>query len=194
MANMSSVPSWRAAIQSLMQEYPSITSKFMTLATVNAANQPRARYVVFRQWHDRNSIVVVSDTRHNKVEHIRHNPAFEVCWYFNDARKQYRISGEAELITKEAKPEQLELRQHVWSDLSDNTRLQYSWPNPEEQFDKDAFEAAVPLPKENNAPDTFAVLLLVPKAVDMLQLGSEMRREQHVLAEDGAWQTTSVNP
>jgi hypothetical protein len=64
---MATVPAWRGSIQRLLQEYPAITSKFLTLATVDEHNKPRARYVVFRQWHDDNSLIVVSDNRHSKV-------------------------------------------------------------------------------------------------------------------------------
>eukprot|EP00045_Choanoeca_perplexa_P002872 m.27105 g.27105 ORF g.27105 m.27105 type:complete len:192 (-) comp11752_c0_seq1:785-1360(-) len=191
---MAALPAWRMNIQKLLQEYPAITSKFLTLATVDEHTKPRSRYVVFRQWHDNNSLVVVSDNRHNKVRHLAHNANFEVCWYFNDARLQYRISGQAKLLTSASPEADLELRQSVWASLSDSTRVQYTWPKPEADLDRDALASAIPASQDQAAPETFTVVLLVPDAVDVLQLGGEIQREQHTLEGDGSWSVKLVNP
>ena len=209
---MAVVPAWRTSIQKLLQEYPVITSKFLTLATVDEHSKPRARYVVFRQWHDDNSLIVVSDNRHSKVcheiftvipsphpsrlqvRHLTHNANFEVCWYFNDARLQYRLAGQARVLTSTASASELELRQSVWAALSDSTRVQYAWPEPEAELDRRALDAATPAPTDQSAPETFAVVVLVPDEVDVLQLGREMQREQHQRQEDGSWTVKVVNP
>jgi hypothetical protein len=72
--------------------------------------------------------------------------------------------------------------------------VQYAWPEPEADLDRRALDAATPEAADETAPETFAVVVLVPDAVDVLQLGGEMKREQHQRQGDGSWTVKVVNP
>ena len=43
---------------------------------------------------DTGGVVFCSDTRTEKMEQVQANPAAEACWYFEDSREQFRLSGE----------------------------------------------------------------------------------------------------
>ncbi|EDQ90239.1 uncharacterized protein MONBRDRAFT_7329 [Monosiga brevicollis MX1] len=188
---------WRQGIEQLLREYSSVTARFMVLATADAAGLPHARTVVFRDWVDTNAFAIVSDVRHDKITQLTNNARFEACWYFGEARRQYRLGGTARILDGQgnATPEDQACRTRIWQGLSEATRAQYAWPTPREPLEPAALEAATAPPAEQAAPSTFCVVVCDVDHVDELQLDASPvpNRYEHRRI-DGDWTRTALNP
>lgn len=108
---------------------------------------------------------------------------------------QFRIAGTACVVAAGTRDESLaDFRQQIWSKLSDATRVQYSWPQAGEDLDQHRVEIASPVPREDSAPDTFAILLLIPEHVDVLVLGDPPKRTIHTYSDQHGWTSKEINP
>lgn len=67
-------------------------SKYFQLATVSAQGMPSVRTVVYRGMSADN-IIMVTDNRSEKMQHLRAQPHAEIAWYFPLTREQFRIFG-----------------------------------------------------------------------------------------------------
>ena len=77
------LPMWRQELKSSRKkEGKSPTSRWVQLATVNDKNEPRLRTVVFRGWRTDNSILLFTDRRSEKVEHLKLNRNAEILFSF----------------------------------------------------------------------------------------------------------------
>ena len=82
-------------------------SKYFQLATVSAQGMPSVRTVVYRGMSADN-IIMVTDQRSEKMQHLRAQPHAEIAWYFPLTREQFRIFGRVVTIdcsTEEADAE-----------------------------------------------------------------------------------------
>ena len=74
-------------------------NRYFQLATISKDALPANRTVVFRGFTVlSNSIKVITDSRSKKLEEIKSNPSFEICWYFSITREQFRIRGEDKIV------------------------------------------------------------------------------------------------
>lgn len=67
------------------------------------------------------------------MEHASLNPRAEACWYFTEARSQFRLSGTLAVIgalTAEADARAARLRLSSWERLSPGARERHSSPAP----------------------------------------------------------------
>ena len=77
------LPSWRQDLKSSRKkEGKSHSNRWVQLATVSNKNEPRLRTVVFRGWHKDSSMIIFTDRRSEKIEHLRSNPNGEILWLF----------------------------------------------------------------------------------------------------------------
>lgn len=88
------------------------TDKFVTfsIATLDTGKLvPHIRTVVYRGFlfddESTNSIIFTTDLRSAKYLELRSNNNFEASFYFRNSSKQFRLSGQAKLITLDHYPE-----------------------------------------------------------------------------------------
>ncbi|MBE9060492.1 Npun_F5749 family FMN-dependent PPOX-type flavoprotein [cf. Phormidesmis sp. LEGE 11477] len=170
--------------------------RFLQLATVRPGGMPANRTVVFRGFRAAsNQLMFICDRRSEKLDQIQQNPNAEACWYFTKTREQFRLRGQLTLITADTSATDLvKTRQQLWQKISDNARLQFTWPQPKAARNQDnsAFDAA--LPDSQTPLDTFCALLLTPEAVDHLSLRGEPQNRIIYHRSQASWTATTVNP
>lgn len=191
-----SVTPWRSALENALQLNDSLPeARYFQLATVTSQGKPTNRTVVFRGFGDGSDhLKVVTDARSEKITHIQQNPYGENCWYFPQSREQFRLSCNISLITAETS--QLNsLRNRLWEQLSNKTRLQFFWPSPKNKRTEPetAFNSLPRLIEQ--LPKTFVIVNLEPYQVDYLQLkGNPQNRYLYWLDDKGNWAFQEVNP
>ncbi len=84
---------WYEAATQLEIAYPNA----MTLATVSAAGQPRARTVLLKSWN-RDGFVFYTNYRSAKGEDLGANPRASLQVYWRQLDRQFRLEGEAERL------------------------------------------------------------------------------------------------
>ena len=88
------LPSWRQDLKSSRKKEGKLPSnRWIQLATVSEANEPRLRTVVFRGWHKDSSMIIFTDRRSEKIGHLKYNPNAEILWFFLKNKSQYRFKG-----------------------------------------------------------------------------------------------------
>lgn len=201
-------PRWYHLVVSCLEREQGAVSKFMQLATLTTDGNPAVRTIVFRGWHplpplnvnDSPAIMTCTDTRSQKISQLNRHPYAELCWYFQQSRQQFRITGSVKVITgQESDMELLQTRIKVWKGLSPSARLQFSYPTPGEPRDSngnnDLFNPSVPddlIPVEE-----FTLLLIQASRVDFVDLRAN-QRIQFTKSSDGdnndKWTEYDINP
>lgn len=172
-------------------------SRYFQLATVTSSGYPANRTVVFRGFlDDTNQLKIITDYRSEKVEQIKHESWGEACWYFPNTREQFRLAGKLTLVGADyPEPKLHNARQTTWQNLSDATRLQFTWPNPGKVKEKEDATGSSPLPKPEKPLPNFCLVLLKPVWVDHLELkGNPHHRWLYQLKDDEYWSTQTINP
>lgn len=192
---------WRSHLaRSLHQHRNQPESRFFHLATVDAAQRPRNRTVVFRGFLEHSDryldcLKIVTDRRSQKYDQITANPYAEVSWYFPKTRSQFRILGQLILIDRERDdPELQSFRQCAWQSLSDAARSQFAWDTPR-SLRLDPYKIAeVAIVDALQPLDWFCLILLAPMEVDRLELrGTPQNRWLYHKTPEG-WTEQAVNP
>lgn len=178
--------------------------RFIQMATVTTTGEPRNRTVVFRGFDDdQESLLFCTDSRSRKVDEFSAFQSTELCWYFLKSREQYRLSGSIHLV------QQAHKIQHVWTQLSPQSKAQFYWPSPRvrvidpksyssEVYDHiiDSIQAPEPQPTDlqsSTYPCNFLVIRVGIKSVDYLSLASSYQRFVCKLSPKG-WESTEVYP
>jgi PPOX class probable FMN-dependent enzyme len=195
--NVESVAPWRSPLARALHRNRAIANaRYIQLATVRPDGTPANRTVVFRGFlAGQDDLQFITDRRSEKIAQIRHQALGEVCWYFPKTREQFRIFGILSLITdNDYDPSFQEIRQTLWQSLSDNARLQFTWPSPGHSRAKAvAFESILPNALEP-LPD-FCTLLLKATRVDHLELkGEPQNRWLYQLDQTKGWIQKAINP
>jgi pyridoxamine 5'-phosphate oxidase len=184
---------WRSPLaRALHRNRSRPDSRYLQLATTGTDGYPANRTVVFRGFlGDR--LMVISDTRSDKIQQIAANPAAEACWYFAKTREQFRLQGELAVVTADEPAPLQDNRQRLWQQISDAARQQFTWPSPGQQLQKEAFVA--PPPDPHTPPAHFCLVLLEPKRVDHLALrGDPQDRIIYTHQAPDHWHIQTVNP
>lgn len=171
-----------------------VDSRYLQLATVTPDGKPANRTVVFRGFLTAaNALTFVTDARSDKVRHLQHFAWGEACWYFTQTREQFRLAGSLIVVDHHhPNPNLAEERIQGWSQLSDQARQQFTWPEPGASRASATAFAAIPHPTV--PPDHFCLLVLTPEWVDHLELrGDPQNRTQYFLQQD-SWCQKIVNP
>ena len=175
----------RAALKREFGAAPTV----MTLATVDRAGAPHARSVICRRIDDEGRLYIAADTRSEKSSQLRGDHRAEVVSWMPGARVQYRLTGEMKIVSF---PEDEPLRREVWREMSNEARSLFFWPTPGVAADSDdAFAQAVAA--DVAPPRTFEVLILEPRQVDRVTIGTHPHRRR-VWRADTKWSGVDVNP
>ncbi len=178
------LPMWRQELKSSRKkEGKSPTSRWVQLATVNDKNEPRLRTVVFRGWRTDNSILLFTDRRSEKVEHLKLNRNAEILWLFLKSKSQFRFKGEInELITNA----------NYWEKLSYKSKLPWFWGYPGKNINYET-ESNYELPNNSYKPKNFVVLNFEIYSVDLLKLEQPVHR-RFIWERKNKWDKVEVNP
>lgn len=180
---------WQSALKAaLKKNRREPQSRYLQLATVAADGSPRNRTVVFRGFAENSDdLLVVTDTRNEKVGELLAEPRAELCWYFAITREQFRIRAQCEVLdgTTEASQSQ---RLALWALLSDAAAEQFFWARPGEEVG-----VSGDLPITPEPPAHFVGLRFTPEAVDHLVLKKPQQRTRYQMA-GGQWVSEAVNP
>jgi pyridoxamine 5'-phosphate oxidase len=165
--------------------------RIAAMATSDPVGGAAVRHVVVRRVEPDGSLLIATDARSAKVDHLRRRPGVSISFWLNDLRRQYRLDGPVDRIAES--PERLAL----WRGLSDAARALFSWPEPGtlRTGDPDAFPAAVGADAE--PPASFLVLRVRPTCVERLDLKPHPHERLRWWAVAGATTWTgpqAVNP
>ncbi|MBE9222724.1 pyridoxamine 5'-phosphate oxidase family protein [Cyanobacterium stanieri LEGE 03274] len=192
---MTNIAPWRSPLaKALHLNRAKPHSRYFQIATINPEGFPHNRTVVFRGFYaDTNNLQIITDIRSEKYQHLQKQPQSEICWYFTKTREQFRIQGLIDIITyQENNKNMSHARQQAWEKLSDNAKIQFTWPTPGEKVIKEYHTATDSL---EQPLDTFCLLILKPQKVDHLQLkGNPQNRYRYHLDEKNNWVITAINP
>lgn len=192
-----SLAPWRSPLaRALHRNRSDATSRYPQLATVRSTGRPANRTVVFRDFlDDSNCLLFITDIRSEKIDQLAQNAEAELCWYFTKTREQFRIGGTIDVIAADApNAAHVAVRDGLWERLSEKSKQQFVWPQPGNPRVAEGYEFVEGL-DERATPDTFAVLIFNPDAVDHLELkGDPQNRYQYWQLDDRDWKTQEVNP
>ncbi len=186
---------WRTTLSHALHRNRSLAyARYFQLATINIKGEPTNRTVVFRGFlEEKNQLQIITDSRSEKINHINHNSASEICWYFPKTREQFRISGNLTIFDENSVDQSIRLR--VWQKLSDLARQQFTWPETGQPITKNQENFSLPTPSENEPISPFVLLLFIPKKVDHLELRSQPhKRTIYYLDDSQTWIIKAVNP
>ncbi|KAJ3306040.1 hypothetical protein HDV03_000577 [Kappamyces sp. JEL0829] len=202
---------FRSLIEASLSSSPAIQNRFIQLATLStdqARPCARVRTVVMRGWTETRDflalpaldsywqdamnrpsshcLVLHSDVRGGKVADIAANPQVEICWYFGDQQKQFRIQGLAKVcslavlqqlgVSEDTKLAALLL--HQWNGLSRQTRTLYAQAVDEKTKSVAATGDFASHPRTLDSItdpgiNNFSVILVLPTRVELLDLLSD---------------------
>jgi pyridoxamine 5'-phosphate oxidase len=193
------LPPWRTSVDRALHRNCSLpNARYVQLATIDRHRRPKNRTIVFRGWLEPDSqLKFVTDIRSQKAIDLSSGLSdwAEICWYFPKTREQFRLSGQLMLVTVDSDTDRYcKARQEAWQQLSDSGRIQFDWamPGADRSADPQAFNP--PQPDARQPLDNFCLLLLMPSAVDHLDLrGEPQNRYDYELVAD-RWVMRSVNP
>lgn len=112
------LPSWSSRLLIAVREnHPQ--PLFFTLATLALDGSPRNRTVVCRRIDEQYSrIFICTSMESNKWKELERESRFEICWYFNQTREQFRFKGNK---VEFFRVPQLEA-QAIWDEMSHSAR------------------------------------------------------------------------
>jgi PPOX class probable FMN-dependent enzyme len=170
--------------------------RFVQLATLRENGRPAVRTVVFRGFlGDTRRLTFATDGRSAKAAELEQSPWAEVCWYFHLTLEQFRFSGTVVLVGPDTRDRALrEARVDVWREMSDESRLTYTWPHPGRLR-----EPLTPFPMLYPDPleplPHFCLLVLEVRDVDHLELhGNPQHRWKYSRDSHGRWSGVEINP
>ena len=166
-------------------------NRYFQLATISKDALPANRTVVFRGFSVlSNSIKVITDSRSKKLEEIKSNPSFEICWYFSITREQFRVRGEAKIVDQSGSDERIK----TWSELSDSAKEQFFWPAPGKHIESFVNETKPNPVMHQEIPETFVLLDLQPISIDHLRLKGSPQTRIFSSIDSGDWRSLEVHP
>jgi PPOX class probable FMN-dependent enzyme len=188
---------WRPSLDlALHRNRQSPQSRFVQLATVRADGRPAVRTLVFRGFlGETHRLTFATDTRSSKVGDLERSPWAEACWYFPLTREQFRLMGTvAVVVGADHDPDRRDARIQVWREMSEESRLTYTWPEPEQPREPLApFPTLAPDPHE--PLPHFGLMVLEVREVDHLELqGNPQHRWKYSRDAYGRWSGMEINP
>ncbi len=178
------LPSWRQDLKSSRKkEGKSPSARWIQLATVNEKNEPRLRTVVFRGWNKDSSMIIFTDRRSKKIEHLKSNPNAEILWFFLKTKSQYRFKGKISKLSD---------NNNYWDTLSEKSKSSWFWGSPGEKINpkvQSAYKVLSNLPKSDN----FVVLNFEIYSVDLLKLEQPIHK-RYLWEKIKKWKKIEINP
>ncbi len=186
-----SVPVWHHVLSAdLAAHAQHPAARFVQLATLGGDGFPANRTLTFRCFGREGALVFTTDLRSQKCEQIAHHGKAEACWYFADARVQWRLRGRAMVAGPRTRTHHA-LRELVWARLSESSRQRFVWPAPGQILAPASKAGAI---SPTAAPASFGLLILSPHRAERLDLRAEPNRHLCWLAHRGDWAMTELNP
>jgi hypothetical protein len=155
------------------------------------------------------ALKMITDSRSSKIGHITANSNAELVWWFSQSSEQYRVAGNLVVIgageaASEGQQQQQQQLWHLqnerlsmWKQLSDPAREQFYWHSPGRTFDEVAKVPTGGRDAEGTIlppPETFLLMLLVPRHVHFLRLRDNFAQTCHWDYQSRAWTSSRVNP
>lgn len=185
------VPAWRHVLSAdLAAHAQHPAASFVQLATLDADGFPANRTLTFRRFGQAGELVFTTDLRSQKCEQIAHDTKAEACWYFADARVQWRLRGRVSVAGVRSRKHQA-LRAEVWARLSDSSRQRFLWPAPGLPLCEPKSLAS---PRLAAPPASFGLLILLPQRAERLDLRAAPNRHLSWSATRSGWRMTELNP
>lgn len=146
----------------------------------------------FAQDADGRCALSVKLSAHSNKFAKRASDEVEICWWFANARVQFRIRGPMHFDVSERSAQ----RSVLWQELAPGDRAQFFYPPNAlaENRRDDAYERAANAFVESNGqvPESFCVGLLVPLEVDVLDLNDSSRKYwRRTSVDETAWEEHS---
>lgn len=188
-------PPWRELLlKALHLNRAKPEAKYVQLATVNRKGLPKNRTVVFRGWSNDGGFYIHSDKRSGKNQDIMYHSGVEICWYFAKTREQFRLTANANIMTKHCHKYVNILEQH-WNQLSTKAKHQYFQQKPGIPFDPENSKSSDIKWDEEEIPNAFTMLHIAPTKVDYLDLkGEPHHRLAFELTDNGDWSMRNLVP
>ena len=179
-------PSWLATFTSALDAEYQTRPRIAALATVDSHNRPHVRHVILRRITPDGRLLITSDSRSEKNQHLRRNPHAELALYLPNLRLQFRISGDVEFLSDSNAVLDL------WRELTDASRALFFWPTPGSPRDPRA-DFPLTVASDGPPPVSFDVLALIPSKIDHLDLNPTPHRRLRYRLETG-WVAEEINP
>ena len=177
------IPIWRQELKAARKkEGKSPLNRWIQLSTVNLNNEPRVRTVVFRGWQKESSMIIFTDKRSEKIQHLHFNPNVEVLWLFIKSKSQFRFKGEIQELEENTK---------YWDSLSDRSKSTWFGQHPGMEINSDV-KATQVMPNNLSKPKSFVVLKFEIFSVDFLKLESPSHK-RYICNKKNNWEKIEIN-
>ena len=178
------IPIWRQELKSARKkEGKSPLNRWIQLSTVTSNNEPRTRTVVFRGWRKENSMLIFTDSRSDKIEHLKNNSNAEVLWLFLRSKSQFRFKG---------KMKELDVNTKYWDSLSEKSKSTWFWQHPGKEIDTNIKPYQL-IPTNLDKPKSFVVLEFEIYSVDLLKLITPIHK-RYIWNKINSWEKKEINP
>ena len=178
------LPSWRQDLKSSRKKEGKLPSnRWIQLATVNEKNEPRLRTVVFRGWRTETSMLIFTDRRSKKMEHIKLNSNAEILWFFFKTKSQFRFKGKVSELIKNEK---------YWDTLTAKSKSSWFWEHPGHRVDAER-KFSHSIKKDLSKPNNFVVLEFQINSVDLLKLEKPIHM-RYIWEKENEWEKVEINP
>ena len=178
------IPIWRQELKSAQKkEAKSPLSRWIQLSTVTPNNEPRIRTVVFRGWEKDSSMLIFTDSRSDKIKHLKNNSNAEVLWLFLKSKSQFRFKG---------KINELKVNTKYWNSLSDRSKSTWFWQHPGKEINKNICTSQI-ISSDLNKPENFVVLEFEIYSVDLLKLVTPIHK-RYIWHKENNWGKMEINP
>jgi len=178
------IPIWRQELRSaIKKEGKSSSNRWIYLSTVTRNNEPRIRTVVFRGWGKDSSMLIFTDSRSEKIEHLKYNSRAEILWFFLRSKSQFRFKGIMKV---------LEENNSYWDLLSDRSKSTWFWQHPGREINNN-IQSTQKIPETLNKPENFVVLEFKIYSVDLLKLIKPIHK-RYTWEKKNNWEKVEINP
>ena len=178
------IPIWRQELRSARKkEGKSPSNRWIYLSTVTINNEPRIRTVVFRGWGKESSMLIFTDSRSEKIAHLKYNSNAEILWFLLKSKSQFRFKG---IMTV------LEENNKYWDLLSDRSKSTWYWQHPGRDIN-DSIQPSQIIPDILNKPENFVVLEFKIHSVDLLKLIKPIHK-RYTWDKKNNWEKLEINP
>ena len=178
------IPIWRQELKSAKKkEGKSPLARWIQLSTVSNNNEPRIRTVVFRGWNQESSMLIFTDSRSDKIEHLKNNSNAEVLWLFLKSKSQFRFKG---------KIKELRVNTKYWDSLSDRSKSTWFWQHPGKKIHNNIQPSQI-IHTNLKKPENFVVMEFEIYSVDLLKLFTPIHK-RYIWNKSNSWGRIEINP